>query len=67
MKISEIKNVAERQPFRPFTVRLSNAEQYTFNTPRNLGAPGDYHVIFFFGDTEWALIDTENIAEIIAR
>ena len=67
MKVAEIKSVAERQPFRPFVVRLSNGAQYTFTEPRNLGAPKDYHVLFFFGDSEWVLIDTENIVEVIAR
>ena len=67
MKVEEIKNLVERQPFRPFGVRLNNGVQYTFNEPRNVGAPEDYHVLIFFGKSEWALIDTESITEIIAR
>lgn len=67
MKVADIKKVAERQPFRPFSVRLSNGARYTFQEPRNLGAPRDYHVIFYFGDTEWVLIDTENIVEILTQ
>ncbi|PWU09052.1 MAG: hypothetical protein C5B50_28295 [Verrucomicrobia bacterium] len=67
MKAADIKDIAERQPFRPFTVRLTNGAQYTFNEPRNLGAPRDYRVIFFFGDSEWAMLDSENIAEVIQR
>ena len=67
MKVEEIKNFAQRQPFRPFAVRLSNGAQYTFNESRNLGAPQDYHVIFFFGEKEWVLIDTKNIVEVIER
>ena len=67
MKVEEIKDWAERQPFRPFAVRLNNGVQYAFNEPRNVGAPEDYHVIIFFGKSECVLIDTESIAEIIAR
>ena len=67
MKVEEIKNIVERQPFRPFAVRLNNGAQYTFAEPRNFGGPKDRHVIFFFGDSEWVLIDTENIVEVIAR
>jgi hypothetical protein len=67
MRVEEIKSFVERQPFRPFAVRLTNGVQYTFSEPRNVGAPRDYHVLIFFGDSEWALIDTENIAEVIAR
>jgi hypothetical protein len=67
MKVSELKNFTERQPFRPFTVRLSNGAQYTFNEQRNLGAPKDCHVIIYFGESDWSLIDTESITEVITR
>ena len=67
MNVAELKNFAERQPFRPFTVRLSNGVQYTFSEPRNLGAPKDWHVIIFFGESDWTLIDTESITEVITR
>jgi hypothetical protein len=67
MKVAELKKLTNRQPFRPFTVRLSNGARYTFSEPRNLGAPKDYHVSFFFDDSEWVLIDTEDIVEVISR
>jgi hypothetical protein len=67
VKVEDVKSFAERQPFRPFVLRLSNGAQYTFNEPRNFGAPEDYHVIVYFGVADWALIDTENIVEILAR
>jgi hypothetical protein len=67
VKVEDIKGVIERQPFRPFVLRLSNGAQYTFNEPRNLGAPKDYHVIIYFGDSDWALIDTENVVEVLSR
>jgi hypothetical protein len=65
VKEAEIKYIAERQPFRPFAVRLSNGAQYTFNEPREFGAPRDYHIVFFFGHTEAVRIDTESIVELI--
>ena len=67
MKAEEIKSFVERQPFRPFAVRLNNGVQNTFSEPRNIGAPKDYHVFIFFGESECVLIDTESVAEIIAR
>ena len=67
VKAEEIKSLAERQPFRPFALRLNDGVQYAFNEPRNIGAPEDYHVIIFFGKSECVLIDTESVAEIIAR
>jgi len=67
MKVADIRDVAERQPFRPFTVRLNNGAKYTFKGPRNFGAPRNYRVIFYFGDTEWVLIDADSIAEVIQK
>jgi hypothetical protein len=67
MKVTEIRHLAERQPFRPFTVRLSNGAHYTFNESREFGAPRDFHIVVFFGESEVVRIDTANIAEIIER
>ena len=44
MKVDDIKNLAERQPFQSFSVRLSNGAQHTFVEAREFGAPKDYHV-----------------------
>jgi hypothetical protein len=41
--------------------------QYTFTAPEQVGAPADYHMIFFFGRSEAVRIDTENVVEIIER
>ena len=67
MKVDEIRSLAERQPFRPFAVRLNNGAQYVFNNPREFGAPRSYHMIFFFGEDEAVRIDTESITEVIER
>ena len=67
MKGRDIKRVAERQPFRPFVVRLVNGAQYSIKKARELGAPRDYHMIFFFRESEAVRIDTESIVEVIER
>ncbi len=54
MKVVELKDVAERVPFRPFTLRLNNGATYTFPTPRYLGAAQDYSMIFYFGRAAWS-------------
>lgn len=64
MNVMAIKDVVERKPFQPFTVRLNGA-QYTFKEPRDFGAPKNYREIVFFGDSELVLIDPESITEII--
>ncbi|MBM3878850.1 MAG: hypothetical protein FJ387_03900 [Verrucomicrobia bacterium] len=65
MKVEDVKEVVERQPFRPFTVRLNNGARYTFSEPRNFGAPKNYRVIYYFGETDWVMLDLDSIAEII--
>ena len=67
MKVDDIKSLAERTPFRPFAVRLSNGAQYSFSAPRDFGAPRNYHMIFYFGKSEAVRIDTDSIVEIIER
>lgn len=67
MKVRKIKELVERRPFRPFVVRVNNGAQYTFTQPRNVGAPGDYHLIIYFGPTESVRIDTDSITEIIEQ
>ena len=67
MKVEEVKNLVERQPFRPFAVRLNNGAQYSFREPRDVGATKNYNMIFFFGKSEAVRIDTESIAEITER
>lgn len=67
MKLEDIKGVMERQPFRPFGVRLNNGARYTFKESRDVGAPKDYHLIIYFGEKEAVLIDTDSIVEIFGQ
>ena len=64
MKTAEIKDMVERQPFRPFAVRLTNGARYSFKTPRDVGATKNYHMIFFFGEEQAVRIDSDSIIEI---
>ena len=65
MQVADIKEVVEREPFRPFAIRLNNGAQYTFHSPREVGATQEYNMIFFFGKTTAARIDTDSIVEVI--
>jgi len=66
MQLADIKDFVERQPFRPFSIRLNNGAQYTFKSPRDLGATKDYHMIFYFADSGGAArIDSDSIVEVI--
>lgn len=66
MQVKDLKQVVERQAFRPFSLRLSNGARYSFNQPREIGAAQDYRMVFYFGPGGGAVrIDTENIVEVI--
>jgi hypothetical protein len=68
MKLTELKPIVEREPFRPFSLRLSNGAVYAFNEPRDLGVPRVLSdTLFYFGGQHWALIDIENIVEIFEQ
>lgn len=67
MKVSEIKDLVERRPFRPFAVRLNNGAQYTFKDSRDIGAPKDFRLLIYFGKSEAVRIDTDSIVEIFER
>ncbi|HEY5480614.1 MAG TPA: hypothetical protein VIL39_03975 [Verrucomicrobiae bacterium] len=67
MKVAEIRDLVERQPFRPFGVRLNNGAHYTFKDSRDVGAPKDYRLLIYFGKSEAVRIDTDSIVEIFER
>ena len=67
MKIGAIKELMERRPFRPFTVRLTNGAQYSLKDARDIGAPKDFRLIIYFGKSEAVRIDTDRIVEIFER
>ena len=65
MKTEDIKEIAERTPFRPFSVRLNNGMTYRFESPRDIGAPASYRMIFCFANDQAVRIDADAITEIV--
>jgi hypothetical protein len=66
MKTTELQQFIDRNPFRSFSVRLSNGKLYQFQRPKDLGASKKLHTLVYFDDSgSVVLIDTENIVEII--
>jgi len=47
MNATAVKEFTERQPFRPFAVRLSNGQEYAFVAPWDVGAPRSCREIYF--------------------
>lgn len=68
MKVQAIQGRVERQPFRPFAIRLNNGAKYNFKTARDLGAAKDGHLLFYFADSgDVVRIDADSIVEIFER
>lgn len=66
MQVVEIQKTVEREPFRPFAVRLNNGARYDFPTRKFLGASQDFAMLFHFGnDGVNTRIDADSITEII--
>lgn len=60
--------MVERQPFRPFAVRLSDGAKYNFKSRRDLGATKDCLTLYYFADAGGSVrIDADNIVEIFER
>jgi len=63
----DIKDLIQRSPFRPFTIRLTNGAEYSFSSRDDLGAPKDCHMIFHFGESNAVRIDTDSIVEVVEK
>ena len=68
MRVQALEKLAQREPFRPFSIRLNNGAKYHFKTRRDLGAAKDGHLLFYFADSgDVVFIDAASVAEVFAR
>jgi hypothetical protein len=68
MRVQKLEKLVERDPFRPFSIRLTNGAKYHFKTRRDLGAAKDGHLLFYFADSgDVVFIDADSVAEVFAR
>lgn len=67
MKVAEIKDIAERHPFRPFSIRLNNGAMYRFGQPPDFGVPQEYHLIVYFGRADVVLIGPGSVVEVMPQ
>ena len=67
MNATSIREVAERQPFRPFIARLNQGRQYGFDEPRDFGALGRYRDLIYLGKSEWMIVDPDCIGKVILQ
>ncbi len=68
-KARELRRLVEHEPFVPFAVRLTNGVVYNFKERREIGAPGDFHVLVYFEPAGGGMahIYTDEIAEILQQ
>lgn len=67
MNAERIRELTDRHPFRPFTIRLTNGASYVFKEPREFGAPKNLSSIWYFGEDHAVYIDPLHIVEIMDR
>ena len=69
MKLTDLKKMRDRAPFRPFNVHLTNGEVLPIEHPENMSAPEDQDdllVIWTKGD--WNLVEARQVARVsVAR
>jgi hypothetical protein len=65
MRAEDVKEIAERTPFRPFIVKLDTGMTYRFERPRDFGAPESCRMIFCFANNQAVRIDAGSISEIV--
>lgn len=65
MQAAEIKDLTQRSPFRPFSVRLTNGAEYPFLNRDDLGVSKDGRMLFYFGESQTVRIDTDRIVEVV--
>jgi len=67
MPVADIKDLIQRKPFRPFSVRLNNGTEYPFLDRDDMGASKDGRMIFYFGESKTVRIDTDSITEVVEK
>jgi hypothetical protein len=67
MQASDFKDSIQRSPFRPFSIRLTNGAEYSFEHRDDLGATKDCHMLFHFGENQAVRIDASSIVEVVEK
>ena len=66
MKVSDLKKMRDRAPFRPFKLHLTNGETLPVRHPEHLSMPGqggtDLFVVWVGPD--WNLVDAGQVARV---
>ena len=65
MKISDIKKMRNRAPFRPFEVHLTTGEVLPVQHPENMSVPEDEAEMFVvWTKRDWNLVEATQVARI---
>jgi hypothetical protein len=65
MKISDIRAMRNRVPFRPFAIHLSNGDVFEVQHPEQMSLPDDEKEMFvIWTNREWNLIDASQVARV---
>ncbi len=69
MSIDEIRDLARREPFQPFTVHLNDGSRLRVTQPDNFFAPRAWRTDFIVAmdDGRWSWVYLRNVAHISTR
>jgi hypothetical protein len=65
MKLSRIRQMRNRTPFRPFQIHLTNGDILAVQHPEQMSLPEDEEEMFvLWTNHDWNLIEAEQVARI---
>lgn len=65
MKLSDLRQMRNRAPFRPFQIHLTNGEVLSVQHPEQMSLPDDEREMFVvWTDKDWNLIEATQVARI---
>lgn len=68
MKMTIIKRMRDRAPFRPFHIHLTTGEILPVNHPENMAVPEDKTEMFVvWVGSDWNLVDADQVARVSVR
>ena len=64
MKISDLKQMQDRKPFRPFAIHLTNGDKLPVGHPEQFLLNPNSELFALWVGPEWSLVDVQEIARV---
>ena len=68
MKVTDLKKMRNRAPFRPFQIHLTTGETLIVEHPENMSLPDDETAMFVvWTKHDWNLVEAEQVARVSVK